>query len=435
MIQNLKILLAKAVHFFYKHQFNKIQIIIESIDVKLLDPPQASEFAKFQKLFFLGQLLGLTTLHAILEIHGIKSNNIQKKYSFLCKTLTHNKLHKIEEYIWAEQLKLKLEELASKSESEWSKSNVTVVGDATVLKQSLSKNQQDNDYYSGWFSGQYHSTVMGFKILTLGVVIQGIFYPLYYEFIGKKSDKEKEICCKLLDKFKNFWEKIQKKHANLPQKLYLSCDNGYSCKEIVESCDSNNLILLSVPKKNNIFKINNVSKSLNQWIETEYLIPEKAFIEKQKLENTEKTHTKFTLRIKAYYKALEREVILLFFRYNNSEKVTVIYCPVIQAPNIFAKTMRHHWFSRTQIEQFFRTVKHILKIQEVKSQNKSEMDLKVGRFFGLALDAQLFTKYVKKNCKPLKNTGFKQIIKHIIFNLNKIEALENLLVNEFNFNS
>lgn len=288
MIQNFKILLAKAVEFFYKHQFDKIQIIIESIDVELIDKKQASELVKFQKLFFLGQLLGLTTLHAILEIHGIKSNNIQKKYSFLCKSLTHNKLHQIYEYLFSEQLKTKLEDLASQSESEWSKSNVTVVVDASVFQQSLSKNQQDNDYYSSWFSGQYHTTVTGFKILTLGVVIQGVFYPLYYEFIGKKNDKEKEICCKLLDKFKEFWEKIQKKHKNLPKKLHLSCDNGYSCKEIVASCDSNNLILLSIPKKNNIFKINNISKPLNQWIETEYLISEKAFIEKQNLENTEK---------------------------------------------------------------------------------------------------------------------------------------------------
>ena len=432
MIQNFKMLLAKAVSFFYKHQFEKIQIIIESIDVELLDKKQASERVKFQKLFFLGQLLGLTTLHAILEIHGIKSNNIQKKYSFLCKTLTHSKLHKIKEYIYVEQLRLKLEELGYQSPSEWSKSNVTVVADASVFQQNLSKNQQDNDYYSSWFSGQYHTTVMGFKILTLGVVISGVFYPLYYEFIGKKNDKEKEVFCNLLKKFKIFWGKIQKKHVNLPKKLPLSCDNGYSCKEIVESCDSNNLILLSVPKKNNIFKINNVSKTLNQWIETEYLIPEKAFIEKQNLLNIEKIKIKFTLRIKAYYKALEKDVILLFFRYNNSKNVTVIYCPVIQAPNIFAKTMRHHWFSRTLMEQFFRTVKHILKIQEVKSQNKIEMDIKVGRFFELALNAQLFTKYIKKTCKVLKNAGLKQIIKHIIFNFNKIEALENLLVNEFN---
>ncbi|MFM2267187.1 MAG: hypothetical protein RL757_628 [Bacteroidota bacterium] len=432
MIQNLKILLAKAVHFFYKHQFDKIQIIIESINVELLDKKQASEFVKFQKLFSLGQLLGLTTLHAILEIHGIKSNNIQKKYSFLCKTLTHNKLHKIQEYLFAEQLKSKLEELASQSESEWSKSNVTVVGDASVFKQNLNKEQHDNDYYSSWFSGQYHTTVTGFKILTLGVVISGIFYPLYYEFIGKKNDKEKELFCKLLKKFKFFWEEIQKKHAILPKKLHLSCDNGYSCKEIVESCDSNNLILLSVPKKNNLFKINNISKPLNQWIETEYLEKEKAFLSKQNTENKEKINLKFTLRIKAYYKALGIEVLLLFFRYNHSEKVTVIYCPVIQSPNIFAKTMRHHWFSRTQIEQFFRTVKHILKIQEVKSQTKIEMDIKLGRFLGLALDAQLFTKYLKKTCKVLKNAGFKQIIKHIIFNLNKLEELENLLVNEFN---
>lgn len=116
--------------------------------------------------------------------------------------MTPNKLHKIQKYICAEQLKLKLEDWASQSKSEWSKSNVTVVGDASVFQQNLSKNQQDNDYYSSGFSGQYHTTVTGFKILTLGVVIPGVFYPLYYEFIGKKNDKEKDICCKLWDKFK-----------------------------------------------------------------------------------------------------------------------------------------------------------------------------------------------------------------------------------------
>lgn len=85
MIQNLKILLTQAVPFFYRHPFDKIQIIMESIDGTLLDKKQASEFVKFQKGFFLGQLRGLPTLHAILEIHDIKSNNIQKKYFFYVK--------------------------------------------------------------------------------------------------------------------------------------------------------------------------------------------------------------------------------------------------------------------------------------------------------------------------------------------------------------
>ena len=62
-----------------------------------------------------------------------------------------------------------------------------------------------------------------------------------------------------------------------------------------------------------------------------------------------------------------------------------------------------------------------------KSQTKFEMDIKIGRFFWLALDAQFFTKYMRKYCKVLKRAGLKQIIKHIIFNLNKFDKIERLL--------
>jgi hypothetical protein len=82
MIQNLKKTLSKTVRLFYKQQFDKIQEILELIDRNLLDKAQLSELLKFQKLFFLGQLLGLSTLHALLEIHGIKSNQTQKNIIF-----------------------------------------------------------------------------------------------------------------------------------------------------------------------------------------------------------------------------------------------------------------------------------------------------------------------------------------------------------------
>jgi hypothetical protein len=86
------------------------------------------------------------------------------------------------------------------------------------------------------------------------------------------------------------------------------------------------------------------------------------------------------------------------------------------------------------MEPFFRIVKHILKIQEAKSQNKIEMDLKVGRFFGLALLGQFLVLHLRKKILSFKNLGLKQIIKHIIFKLNKLDKLEDLLVNEINLN-
>ena len=93
--------------------------------------------------------------------------------------------------------------------------------------------------------------------------------------------------------------------------------------------------------------------------------------------------------------------------------------------------MRHHWFCRTQIEQFFRTVKHILKIQEAKSQFFFEFDIKIGRFFWIALDAQYFTKQIRKTCKKLRKVGFKQLIKHFIFNVEPLEVLRDF--ENFNF--
>jgi hypothetical protein len=349
--------------------------------------------------------------------------------------LTHSKLHKIYEYIHEKTLADSLESLSTKSASEWSKANVTVVFDASVFKNCLSSNPEKDDFYGKWFSGQHHSVVLGFKILTLGMVIDHFFYPLYYEFIGKKKDSEKRVSEQLLTKFHLFWQNFQKNHENLPEKLHLSCDNGYSCKEIVESCEKNKLILLSVPKKSHLFKIENTAASLKHWIETEYLIREKSFLEEQELKKIPQNQQKtFTWRIKAHYKSLGIEVLLLFFRYNQSDKVSVIYCPVSHSPNLFAKSMRHHWFDRTQIEQFFRIVKHILKIQEAKSQNKIEMDIKVGRFFGLALLGQFLVLYLRKKILSFKKLGLKQIIKHIIFNLNKLDKLEDLLVNEINLN-
>lgn len=82
MIQNFKQTLSKAGKAFYRFQFGKIQEILESVDQNLLDKTQVSALLKFQKLFFLGQLLGLNTLHALLEIHGMKSNQTQKNIIF-----------------------------------------------------------------------------------------------------------------------------------------------------------------------------------------------------------------------------------------------------------------------------------------------------------------------------------------------------------------
>jgi hypothetical protein len=177
-----------------------------------------------------------------------------------------------------------------------------------------------------------------------------------------------------------------------------------------------------------LFKIGDTKKNLSQWIESEFIAQEAAFLAAQQTKSGDSSEKRpFTLRIKAYYNALKEEVILLIFRLKGSKKVTTIYCLDKQSPSIFGKTMRHHWFARTQIEQFFKLLKHVLKINEPKSQTKFEMACKLYRFFIMAIEAQRFRDFIRRQCPILEKCGFKQIVQYITFHLTKIEMLEALL--------
>lgn len=432
--------LLKISHYFFKNQLQKSQNLMLEIPLAGLDPNDLWALGRFHQIFFLGQLLGLPTLHSILAMHGIQSNSLQIKYKNLCKSLTNNKLKIIYEYIFKCNFLEKLEHLATLGASEWSKANVTAIIDASIFKQFLmSMLGEDVDAetlgsYGTFYSGQHHSTVSGFKVVTFGVTIQEVFYPLFLEFVKKGSTKESEsaIAATLLERFDKMWQELRLKYSNLPKKVPLSCDNGYSNASLLKACDKHHFILISVPKTNNNFTIGSKTQALSQWIETNYLGQERLFLIKNQKNHSSKNDTKpFLLRIKAYYEALKIEVTLLFFRLNGSKKGTVIYCPHEQSPAIFSKTMRHHWFARTQIEPFFKLLKHVLRIQEAKSQTKFEMTCKLYRFFVMAIEAQRFRDFIRKNVLELEKCGFKQIVRYITFHLNKIEPLEELLKTSF----
>lgn len=432
--------LLKISQSFFKNQLQKSQKLILEIPTAGLDPNDLWALGRFHQLFFLGQLLGLPTLHSILAMHEIQSNSLQIKYTNLCKSLTNTKLKIIYEYIFKCNFLNKLEPLATLGASEWSKANVTAIIDASIFKQflmSMLGDDADPDtlgYYGTFYSGQHHSTVSGFKVVTFGVTIQAVFYPLFLEFVKKGSTEESEraISSVLLERFDKMWQELRTQHPNLPPKIHLSCDNGYSNSTLVTASDKHNFILISVPKTNNNFTIGSTTKALSQWIETEYWVKERLFLAKNQNNRSSKPASKpFLLRIKAYYDALKIEVTLLFFRLNGSKKVTVLYCPDEQSPAIFSKTMRHHWFARTQIEQFFKLLKHVLRIQEAKSQTKFEMTCKLYRFFVMAIEAQRFRDFIRKNVLELEKCGFKQIVRYITFHLTKIKMLEELLKTDF----
>jgi len=138
---------------------------------------------KMSNLFFLGELVGLPTLHSILSKFGISSNHLQKNYKALYDKLSINKIRQIFEYVFESQLRQILEEMSKKDNSIWSKKLVTLVLDDSIFRQWLQSQFPEKDwegFYGCFFSGQYKATVYGFKVVSLGVCIDGVFHPLYF---------------------------------------------------------------------------------------------------------------------------------------------------------------------------------------------------------------------------------------------------------------
>jgi hypothetical protein len=335
-------------------------------------------------VFFLGQLVGLPTLQSILTKFGL-SNKLQVNSKKLYKKLTINKIRLIFEYVFESQVVDLLQNMALKDSSIWSKKRVTAILDDSIFRQWLSESGRKSEEYGSFFSGQYKSVVFGFKVVCFGLYIEDVFYPLYFDFVkkkkikkeqkasktpskkgrSKKSKKEKvknesiEVAKKLLARWERLKAKLTKNKVPIPP-IHFSCDNGYNNISLSDTCSKKtiNLIYISVPRKNNVFIIDNKKMKLSEWIQTVFLVKEKEHKESQKsFKECEKTP--FSLRIKGFYKCQNRIVTLLFFRLNGSKKVSVIYTP---NETIFTKTLRRHWFSRTYIEQFFKITRKNLKL-------------------------------------------------------------------------
>ncbi len=70
-----------------------------------------------------------------------------------------------------------------------------------------------------------------------------------------------------------------------------------------------------------------------------------------------------------------------------------------------AKTLRHRWFQRAYIEQFFRLVKNTLKIQLSISNDAQGFLKKALLFFLRGISVQLYRKFCNRKRK-LKNWSF-----------------------------
>jgi hypothetical protein len=369
-----------------------------------------NELDKFLGLVLLGQIIGLPTLSSILKHLGITSNSRQIKYSKLCRKLTRKTIRSLFEFVFEQELAARLSELCQKDDSNWSRELVTVVVDDSVFRQWLENVNQDEDtqkYYGKFFSGQFRAAVYGFKIVTLGVSIDGVFYPLYFEPVAKESESNDEkkatkVAVKLIERWDKFRDRLRQRSTLLPI-LNLSCDSGYSDVELSNICQKNGLRYISVPKKSHKFEIDGNVQKLSEWIEEKFLKKETKHKEKCKKNNSE-TVTPFYWRVRAkYYTQNNREVTLLIFRLNGSKKVTAIYTT---DKDIKAKTLRRHWFQRTYIEQFFKTLKHVLKIQESRRIDLKGFEMKLFVFSFVALHTQQLIMVLRKEFKEFRGKGF-----------------------------
>ena len=134
----------------------------------------------------LGELLGIHTMSTILSTFHIKSNNLQK----LWQGFGYEKIALLANQMSINNFTKKIVELSNKSQSTWSRAEVTIVIDDSIFKQWL-KNMPIGGEFAKFFSGQTHSTVYGFRVTLLGVSIGDEFYPLYF-YLSSKKEKTKE---------------------------------------------------------------------------------------------------------------------------------------------------------------------------------------------------------------------------------------------------
>ena len=274
--------------------------------------------------------------------------------------------------------------------------------------------------------------------MCLGIHIDGVFYPLFFKLVSRKIADEQgknteENACKvaqgLVQKWGAFVSEITKDGFVLP-KIPFSCDSGYSDATLSKTCQDNGLIYISVAKKNHIFIFGGEEKKIADLVsdfekqEAEYI--KNNSLNSAQLETKGQDQPPYTWRLPGEYKSQKTKVVLLFFRLNKSKKVSVIYSTHLP---IFSKTIRRHWFNRTHIEQFFKLLKHSMKIQNTIVKTKEAFEKKVSIFMFLGFYLQRFVHYARKQYDfgIKRKIGLEAIKRHIIFNADVNQLLEDLL--------
>jgi hypothetical protein len=439
--KNFSTILSSLVKKYFHGKYTTDVSVIDKLSTQLegveLSKEDRCYLSRVLRLFFLGQLVGLHSLHAILTRFEIISSREQTCYKKMCKKLSNNTFHKIFEFFFEEEIRNVLVEKLRKHDSSWSRELVTAVIDDSIFKQWQTSSDPDKDYercYGKFFSGQVSQTVWGYQVVTFGLSIDGVFYPMFLECAPKATDENKAkkekpshlMAVKFITKWGNFVKKLAKEDCKLPNILF-SCDSGYSSITLSDACQENGLVYISVPGKKHLIEYEGKSMSIALWTTSVFEVAEKAHIEKeQALPDAEKTA--FTLRFRAGYKCQNRELTFLAFRLKGSNKISVIYTT---DKNIKGKTLRRHWFQRTYIEQFFRLLKHTMCIQLSITTTKHAFEVKVLRFAFVGLHMQLIAKVARKAIKSFRKKGIGTLRAFCQSNIEIIDILGEVLKTPF----
>jgi len=378
-----------------KEQFTKSEQLLDQVRSSDLDTKSKLKFNRVLNIMSLGSLHGLNTLSQILSALHISSNNLHK----IWQDATYEQIQSMVKNFAEDNFKSALSELADKDDSTWSRAQVTIIADDSIFQQWL-KNMPKGEEFAKFFSGQYHKTVYGFRVTLVGVALGNTFHPLYF-LVVPKGECTKKAALKLLKKVNRLITKtLDQQDLSCPN-LSFSVDSGFTDEDLIKYCEVNNIRFVGVPKKNHKFQIGRYDMKLKEFIEKVFLKKEQQYLAKCKAQNVEPEP--FSLRKKAYYQSQGRQVTLLFFRFNGSDKVSVIFCNDL---NIKAKFIRRRFFQRTKIEQFFKLLKDTLKIQQTKSTDAKTFIKKLAACIFRAMVCQSFRIFCNKKFKVFRKWAF-----------------------------
>lgn len=420
-------LIKKALDHCINNHSEKLRFLIEDLE----SDSSIEENYLYQHLIILqllGELFGHHTLTGLLKSVGIQSNQKNKKWS----KLSHRKLFKWLNLYLKQAFLVDFKVLLAKSDSTWSRQNITVVGDESVFRQWLEGlKKEDDPYYGKYFSGQFCKSVWGYKTSLWGIMFNDRFYPIEIKFLGTNDTCSSIAQCCFVIVSELLLKSLEGYQKPL---LHVSVDSGFNNKELLSKIESKGFIPICVPKNSHIIEYNGNRLKMSELKEI-YKEKEEAFklkyekINALKLKNGEpislenKQAPALVWRQKVQYQMHGKSVILLLFRLKNSNKVSVVFTTDLKAKAI---TIRRHWFTRTSIEQFFRLMKTTLKVQESKSENYQGFIKKFSLICFKACFVLDLRNRVRAKVKGMKKATWVDIRRILSLNLGT-QWLENLM--------